>query len=167
MKVSTEKVKMTRQFDAAPKVLFEAWTNPELMKKWLFTSEQTNILAKSDARVNGTWKIIDRREGEDFLITGDYVELNRYEKLIMTLELPQFTDVVHSIVMEFKPAESGCEMTLTQSVIIPHEKRQTEKKIANGEEAYKTLSEQLWHSLLQELKTVVEQGNSDNSTGIF
>ncbi|RHW38378.1 SRPBCC domain-containing protein [Lysinibacillus yapensis] len=157
MKISAENMKIVRQFNAGPEKVFEAWINPQLMKKWLFTTEHTNIIAKSDAQVNGTWHIVDRRDGEDYVVTGDYVEINRPNKLIITFELPQYTDVTHSLNIDFIPIENGCEMTFKQTLIIPHEKRKSEKIIAKSEGNYTSLSEQAWDTMFKELKYIVEK----------
>jgi uncharacterized protein YndB with AHSA1/START domain len=40
--VSSTTLKMTRRFDVAPERVFDAWLNPDMMRKWLFTLEGTN-----------------------------------------------------------------------------------------------------------------------------
>ncbi len=62
---------MTRNFDVVPEMVFDAWVNPEMMRKWLFTLEGTNKkVAQNDPQVGGgTWEIIDHRDGKR--LSGD------------------------------------------------------------------------------------------------
>lgn len=34
------------------------------MKKWFFTMEPTNKVTENDPRVDGSWEIVDQREGK-------------------------------------------------------------------------------------------------------
>ncbi|WP_343223200.1 SRPBCC family protein [Mesobacillus maritimus] len=57
---------MKRKFDVPAEKVFDAWTNVEKLKKWMFTMEHTNKVAESDPRVGGTWEIVDHRDGKDY-----------------------------------------------------------------------------------------------------
>ena len=61
MTTSTVVLSMARRFNASDKVVYEAWTNPDLMKKWLFTTESTNQVTNNSLRAGGSWEIVDRR----------------------------------------------------------------------------------------------------------
>lgn len=55
------KLRMTRRFAAPPQAVFDVWTKPEMIRRWLFTAPTTNTVLDIDARVGGTWTIGDRR----------------------------------------------------------------------------------------------------------
>jgi uncharacterized protein YndB with AHSA1/START domain len=59
---STTTLTMKRRFDTTAERVFDAWLNPEMMRKWLFTMESTNKVARNDPRVGGTWEIVDHRD---------------------------------------------------------------------------------------------------------
>jgi hypothetical protein len=48
-----------------------------MMKKWLFTMEPTNKVAKNEPHVGGTWEIVDHREGKDYRAIGEYIYARR------------------------------------------------------------------------------------------
>lgn len=72
---STTTLIMKRTFDVPAENVFDAWLNPEIMKKWLFTMEHTKKVARSEARVGGTWEIVDHREGQDYRAIEEYLEM--------------------------------------------------------------------------------------------
>ena len=43
---STTTLTMTRNFNVAPDRVFDAWLTPEMMRKWFFTLEGTNKVAR-------------------------------------------------------------------------------------------------------------------------
>lgn len=45
---------MVRTFAAPCEKVYDAWTNPDMMRKWLFTLENTNKVAKNNPEVGGT-----------------------------------------------------------------------------------------------------------------
>src|SRR4051812_17544040 len=47
MNYSKTVLTMTRDFDVAAEKVFDAWLNPEMMKKWFFTLEGTNKVAQN------------------------------------------------------------------------------------------------------------------------
>lgn len=67
---------MVRDFDVVPEEIFEAWINPEMMKKWFFTLEGTNKVAKNTLEVGGSWEIVDYRDGNDYRAIGQYIEID-------------------------------------------------------------------------------------------
>jgi uncharacterized protein YndB with AHSA1/START domain len=51
---SDREVAMTRVFDAPRRLVFKAWTTPELMKRWLYGPEEWRLaVCEFDMRVGG------------------------------------------------------------------------------------------------------------------
>src|SRR3954467_657479 len=113
---STTTLTMKRTFDVNIDRLFEAWISPDMMKKWFFTMEHSNKVAKNDPYVGGTWEIVDHREGKDYRAIGEYIEIAPPNKLVFTFKMPQFSDTEDVITVEVKPLEKGCKMTFTQGI---------------------------------------------------
>ncbi len=109
-------LRMTRRFDASPERVFDAWTDPELVGRWLFTgptSESHN--AELDVRVGGKWKITDRRDGVDYVALGEYRVIDLPRRLVFTFGMPQFSPEYAEVAVELVADGDGCLMTLTQA----------------------------------------------------
>jgi uncharacterized protein YndB with AHSA1/START domain len=92
----TQELFITRVFDAPRELVWKAWTDPELMKKWLGPKDFTAPVCKIDLRVGGRYLCSMRSpEGQDFWSTGTYREIVALERLIMT---DSFTDAEGNVV---------------------------------------------------------------------
>ncbi|WP_408009838.1 SRPBCC domain-containing protein [Pseudalkalibacillus sp. A8] len=156
--VSTTTLKMTRNFDVAPERVFDAWLNPEMMRKWFFTLEGTNKVAQNDPQVGGTWEIIDHREGKDYRAIGEYLEIDPPNKIVFTFKMPQFSESEDTITVEFREVAQGCEMTFTQIINVPHEENWTEADIEKALGEYHEGTEHGWNLMFMGLKELVETG---------
>ncbi|MDM5221106.1 SRPBCC domain-containing protein [Peribacillus sp. NJ11] len=157
-KHSTTTLKMTRNFDVVPERVFDAWLNPEMMRKWFFTLEGTNKVAQNDSQVGGTWEIIDHRDGKDYRAIGEYLEIDLPNKLVFTFKMPQFSDSEDTITVELKELQLGCEMTFSQNINVPHEENWTEADIEKALGEYHDGSEHGWNLMFMGLKELVETG---------
>ncbi|MFD2042906.1 SRPBCC domain-containing protein [Ornithinibacillus salinisoli] len=149
---------MVRTFEVAPERVFDAWLNPEVMRKWLFTLEATNKVAVSNPQVGGTWEIVDHRDGKDYRAIGEYIEIDPPKKLVFTFKMPQFSETEDTITVEMKEMEQGCEMTFTQNIIVPHEENWTESDIERVLGEYHEGSEHGWNLMFMGLKEFLETG---------
>src|SRR5690554_6101742 len=107
---STTTLTMTRNFEVASERVFDAWLNPDMMRKWFFTLEGTNQVAQNNPQVGGTWEIIDQRDGKNYRAIGEYLEIDPPKKLMFTFKMPQFSELEDTITVELKELEQGCEM---------------------------------------------------------
>ena|SRR5690349_6194585 len=77
----------TRAFDAPRDLVWEAWTSPEHLPKWLLGPEGwTMPVCESDLRVGGAWHFVWRSEadGSEMGMTGEYREITPPERLVST-----------------------------------------------------------------------------------
>lgn len=157
-KFSTITLTMTRNFDVASEKVFDAWLNPDMMKKWFFTLEGTNKVAQNNPQVGGAWEIIDQRDGTEYRAIGEYLEVDSPQKLVFTFKMPQFSDTEDTITVELKELHEGSEMTFSQHIVVPHEKNWTEFDIENAIEESHDGSEHGWNLMFMGLKELVETG---------
>lgn len=78
---------MTRTFNAPPRLVFEAFTRPELVRRWLLGAAGWSMLVcDMDVRVGGSFRWIWRKDktGEEMGISGVYRELVPHERLVNT-----------------------------------------------------------------------------------
>lgn len=155
---STTTLTMKRNFDFSPEKVFDAWLNPEVMRKWLFTLEGTNKVARNNPTVGGDWEIVDHRDGKDYRAIGEYLEIESPHKLLFTFKMPQFSDTVDKITVELKELPQGCEMTFSQHIIVPHEENWTTADIDKALQEYHDSTEQGWNYMFMGLKELLETG---------
>jgi uncharacterized protein YndB with AHSA1/START domain len=158
MNYSTTTLKMVRTFEVTPERVFEAWLNTEMMRKWFFTLEGTNKVAKNNPQVGGTWEIVDHRDGKDYRAIGEYIEIDSPRKLVFTFKMPQFSETVDTITVELNDLQNGCEMTFTQNIIVPHEENWIKSDIEKALGEYHDGSEHGWNLMFMGLKELVETG---------
>ena len=156
MTTSTVVLSMARRFHASDKAVYEAWTNPELMKKWLFTSEDTNQVAKSSLRAGGSWEIVDRREGVEYRAIGEYLELKPPHKLMFSFRMPQFNGQEDRITVWISMVQNSCEMAFVQEIVVPHEEGWTEQDIKRAGAEFSDESRAGWSLMFENLKKILE-----------
>jgi len=158
--VANTTLTMIRTFDIEPERVFDAWLNPEMMRKWLFTLERTNKVARNNPQEGGTWEIVDHRGGMDYRAIGEYLVIDPPKKIVFTFKMPQFNDLEDTITVELKKLEVGCEMTFTQVIHVPREENWTESDIEKAlGDSYKD-TEQGWIYMFMGLKELAETGEN-------
>ena len=76
---------LTRIINAPREKVYEAWTNPELLKKWFVPAPWTIASVDSDIRPGGSSVIVMRSpDGTEFPNRGVYLEVVKNEKLVFT-----------------------------------------------------------------------------------
>jgi uncharacterized protein YndB with AHSA1/START domain len=77
---------MTREFDASRDLVFDAYTKPELLKRWMGVfGGWTLPVCEIDLRVGGTYRFVWRNaDGTNMGMRGVYREVVRPERLVNT-----------------------------------------------------------------------------------
>ena len=86
---STRELVITRTFNAPARIVFEAWTTPELLKRWWVpTSFGMSLLScEADVRVGGKYRFeIGHGGSKPMAFFGKYVEVTPYSRLVWTNE---------------------------------------------------------------------------------
>jgi uncharacterized protein YndB with AHSA1/START domain len=83
---SEREIAMTRVFDAPRSMVFDAWTKPELLKRWLgVRGGWTFAVCEVDLKVGGTYRFVWRgADGSEMGMGGVYREIVRPERLVAT-----------------------------------------------------------------------------------
>src|SRR5580700_9570879 len=76
---------LTRVIDAPRAQVFNAWTNPALLKQWFAPRPWTTPVVELDVRVGGSNLIVMRGpDGNEFPNRGVYLEVVKNERLVFT-----------------------------------------------------------------------------------
>ena len=156
--ISTRTLIMKREFNVKRERVFDAWLNPEMMRKWFFTLEGTNKVTQNNPQVGGTWEIVDHRDGQDYRAIGEYLEIDPPKKIVFTFKMPQFSELEDTITVELKELQQGCEMTFTQVIHVSQEENWTESDIEKALGEMHDGTEHGWNYMFMGLKELVETG---------
>ena len=87
---SEREVVITRNFNAPAHLVFEAWTKPELMRRWWVpkSSGLTLLSCEMDVRTGGTYRFVFRHPStsEPMAFFGRYLEVSPHSRLVWTNE---------------------------------------------------------------------------------
>ncbi len=78
---------MTRDFDAPRDLIFDAWTKPDLLKRWLGVRAGWSLaICEVDLKVGGAYRFVWRKgpDGPGMVMRGVYREIVPPERLVCT-----------------------------------------------------------------------------------
>ena len=80
-----EQILVTRDFDAPRHLVYEAWTTPELVKRWWHANRGTVTVVEIDLRVGGQWRyVMVADDGMEVGFHGEYREIVPDERIVST-----------------------------------------------------------------------------------
>ncbi|HXC23721.1 MAG TPA: SRPBCC domain-containing protein [Solirubrobacteraceae bacterium] len=83
---SETSLRVERSFDASPEEVFDAWTNPEVLKRWWAVHpDGSTPVAEVDLRIGGRYRLsMEDPEGVRHTVGGEYREVERPSRLSYT-----------------------------------------------------------------------------------
>jgi uncharacterized protein YndB with AHSA1/START domain len=122
---SPPKVVVKKIIPAKREKVFEAWTKPEIMRKWFFTGTWS-AETSNDFRVGGQYRVemIDDgsgypghvgKAGDRYLHSGEYLEIKRPEKLVFTWDSHLVKN--SRVTVELREQGEATELTLTHEFL--------------------------------------------------
>ena len=117
-RTSDREIVVTRTFEAPAHIVFDAWTKPELLRRWwapksfnasLFEYEQ-------DVRVGGAYRFAFGRDPKNpEVFTGRYLEVDPPSRLVLTQLYERMSDVGDVVVTAaFEESQGRTRLTLRQ-----------------------------------------------------
>ena len=80
-----DQILVTREFDAPRRLVWEAWTTPELVKRWWHARRGEVTVAEIDLRVGGRWRsVMIANDGTEVAFHGEYREIVPTERIVST-----------------------------------------------------------------------------------
>ena len=115
---SDREIAMTRVFDAPRALVFDAWTKPELLKRWLGVfGGWTFAVCEVDLKVGGKYRYVWRgADGKEMGMGGVFREIVRPERIVCTEKFDESWypgDAVDTTVF----VEKGGRTTVTTTVL--------------------------------------------------
>jgi uncharacterized protein YndB with AHSA1/START domain len=83
-RASDREIVVTRLINAPPRLVFKAWTQPELFKQWWLPKSMGMVLrsCEMDVRVGGQYRLVFEPDGMAFF--GTYLEVSPPSRLVWT-----------------------------------------------------------------------------------
>jgi uncharacterized protein YndB with AHSA1/START domain len=87
-KKSDREVVVTRTFDAPARLVFEAWSRPELFTKWWVPRSMgmTLLSCEMDVRTGGQYRLVFAGDPEPMAFFGKYLEVVPNKRIVSTNE---------------------------------------------------------------------------------
>ena len=85
---SERELVVTRTFNGPARIVFEAWTKPELFKRWWVPKSMGMSLlsCEMDVRVGGRYRLEFEHEASKSAFFGRYIEVTPHSRLVWTNE---------------------------------------------------------------------------------
>jgi uncharacterized protein YndB with AHSA1/START domain len=86
---SERELVVTRTFNGPARIVFEAWTKPELLKRWWVpkSTGMSLLSCEADVRVGGKYRFVfSRGASEPMAFFGRYLEVTPHSRLVWTNE---------------------------------------------------------------------------------
>jgi uncharacterized protein YndB with AHSA1/START domain len=96
-------LKIERQFDVAPEKVFAIFTNPEEMIVWWTPDTKFDFSLQE----GGHYTITREEDGLIHRMTGEYLEVEKPNKLKYTCAMPDFSPITDIITIEIQSDDKG------------------------------------------------------------
>jgi uncharacterized protein YndB with AHSA1/START domain len=120
LKVTTptdREIVMTRVFDAPREMVFDAFSKPELLKRWFGPRGWSLVVCEVDFKVGGSFRFVLRGpDGRDMGMRGVYREIAAPER---SVHMESFDDYPGESQVTAVFTEQGGKTTLTATVLYP------------------------------------------------
>ena len=105
-RTSDRELVVTRTFNGPARMVFEAWTRPELFKRWWVpkSAPMSLLSCEMDVRVGGTYRLVFRHDAftEPMAFFGRYLEVTPHSRLVWTNDEGGEDGVVTTVTFEEK-----------------------------------------------------------------
>src|SRR5579859_7977018 len=125
----TRELVIERTLKASPERVFDAFTDPEKLKKWWWPNGFTCPAAEVDLRVGGTYRLAMEWPGSipsevqfSHAMVGEYYEIDRPNRLVMSgraVNIEQGELFATLIEVTLEPRDGGTALTMRQSYFEP------------------------------------------------
>ena len=104
---SERELVVTRTFNGPARVVFEAWTKPELLKRWWVPKSAglSLVSCEADVRVGGRYRfvfVIGNDTSKPMAFFGRYIEVTPHSRLVWTNEEGDGGEAVTTVTFEEK-----------------------------------------------------------------
>lgn len=127
VKMSDLSLTVERTINAPQADVFQAWLNPEMLKKFMMPGEGMSVpKASNDPKEGGRFDIVMQAGENEIPHGGTYNEISPHERIVFTWESPFSVDD-STVTLNFKSVDKGTLVTLTHIRFADEEARDNHK----------------------------------------
>ena len=128
-----------RTFAASAEEAFDAWTSPEVMRRWFHCGPDWDTpVAEVDLRVGGRVRVRMRRpEGRESEASGEYLIIERPHRLVMSWTFGEEPSNEQLIELSYSESDGSTTVRMINSGI------STDERLGSQEEGWRGCFEQL------------------------
>jgi uncharacterized protein YndB with AHSA1/START domain len=126
----TRVLRIARTFGAPAEAVFDAWTSPEVMRRWYHAGPDWETPeVEVDLRVGGRVSVVMRKpDGSEVELSGEYREIDRPHRLTMTCTFSDDpADEEQLIELSFSEDDGSTTVVLVNSRIPNDERRDAQE----------------------------------------
>jgi uncharacterized protein YndB with AHSA1/START domain len=79
-----EQILITREFDAPKQLVYRAYTEVDLVRRWWAGRHGEMTVCEIDLRVGGTWRYVLVSDGQEVAFHGTYSDIVENERIVTT-----------------------------------------------------------------------------------
>ena len=130
----TYELRLERTFDATAEEVFDAWTSPEVMRRWFHAfAEWDTPSAEVDLRVGGRVRVVMRGpDGVERVMGGEYRLIERPHRLVMTWTFDEVPGNEQLIELTFSESGASTTVRMVNTGIATDERRASQDMGWNG-----------------------------------
>jgi len=127
-RTSEREFTVTRTFNAPARLVFEAWTKPELLKQWWAPKSMSSTLlsCEADVRPGGTYRFVfgvEASKTKTMEFFGKYLEVIPHSRLVWTNEEGDGGAAVTTVTFEEKAGKT---------LLVLHERHPSKEAVDEG-----------------------------------
>jgi uncharacterized protein YndB with AHSA1/START domain len=127
-------LRIERIFEAPAETVFDAWTSPEVLRRWFrCASDWDTPEAEVDLRIGGKILVVMRRpDGTEAEAHGEFAVIDRPRRLVMTWTFDDDPANQQLIELTFSESDGLTTVTLVNSEISGDDRRDSQEEGWNG-----------------------------------
>jgi uncharacterized protein YndB with AHSA1/START domain len=136
-------VRIERTFATTAEDVFDAWTSPDVMRRWFHAGPDWDTPeAEVDLRVGGKVRVVMRRlDGTEVEAHGEYTLIDRPRRLVMTWTFDDDPSNEQLIELSFSESEGSTTVLMINSGISTDKRRDAQ--------------DEGWHACIDELERIL------------
>lgn len=114
-------VRVSRQLRTSPERIFDAWLDAGETRAFLLAGGIGHVVSAGiDARVGGGFSIVRHRDGEELEYAGEFLEIERPQRLVFSLFVEKFAQWDDRVIVELAPVAGQSLIVLTHELSLPN-----------------------------------------------